>query len=244
MPVRCTLIVVALTVLVGWPGCADDRHVVCYEPPVSLEDLAPGLPVGQNQFQLLADESTVGRFACALAIGKYVPPVPDDGGPLRFVALTPAEQAWWTEQMRGVTAIRELVFLRPISARPDGQSVAALCAAAARLQASLVLLYAPGGLGPNSAEVVGVLYEAATRKPLATFHTALAIPDEEGRQQNPSGLPGDHREDDARYQAQRQFERQVLACLRELIVRDQPPATTQPHKWEKPLIERWWLPTR
>ncbi len=244
MPVRCTLTALALTPLAALLGCADDRHMVRYEAPVCLEDLAPGLAIAENQFTLLADENTVDRFACAMAIAKYVPPFPDDGGPLRFVPLAPAEQAWWTEQVRGVTAIRELVFLRPTSTRAEGQSVAAVCAAAARLKATLVLIYAPGGLGPNSAQVVGVLYEAATRKPLATFHTSATIHDEKGREQSPDGLPGDRREDDARYQAQRQFEQQVLACLRELIVRDQRPTTTQPHKWEKPLIERWWLPSR
>ena len=230
----------ALIAGLGLAGCNERPHMA-YDRPARLEQLAAGLPAAENAFRLLTDEPTVGRFACTLAIARFV--VQDEGG-LALVAMTPTEQAYWTEQMRGVAKLQDVVFLRPRSTRPEGDSTAVLCDTARRFGAPLLLIYAADALGPNSAQVLGVLYESATQRALATLHASSRMVDEEGQEESPDKKRGDHRGEDARCQAQRQFEAHTLACLRELMHHDSRPATTQPHKWDQPFIERWWIEYR
>lgn len=224
-------------------GCAKAPQVV-YEPPVSMDDLAPGLSAPDNNYALLGDMQTSGRFACPLAIAKFASRDHDDGPQIDLVAARPREQAYWTEQLRGIAAVREVIFLSPLTTRPNGSGVPNLCATARRLGAPLLLVYAPNGLGPNSAQVFGVLWDTAAVQPLATLHASSQILDDDGQEESPNDERGDHRDQDARYQAQRSFEHHLFACLRELIERDTPAPTTQPHRWEKPLVERWWIRTR
>ncbi|MEW6198906.1 MAG: hypothetical protein AB1601_09610 [Planctomycetota bacterium] len=234
----------ALLIVAGMlTGCQEPPPaVVRYEPPLRMDDLEAGLTFQPNGFQLLTDDTTTGRFPCPLAIAKYVPREVDTGGELQFCPLTPLEQAWWTEQVRGVNAIRDVIFLRPLSTRPAGQGLAALCDTAARLGAPWLLVYAPNGLGPNSAQVLGVLYDTSPPRALATLHAETVVVDALALETSPYQETGDQRDRDARYQVQRRFERLLLECLHALIQRDAPPTTTQPHKWDKPLLERWWLP--
>lgn len=233
----------ALVVLLVASNCRrPPEAVVRYEPPLRLDDLEAGLAYQPNGFRLLTDAPTDGRFPCPLAIAKFTPRESDSGGELHFAALAPLEQALWTEHLRGVNAVRDVIFLRPLSTRPEGQSLAALCAAAARLGAPLLLVYTPNGLGPNSAQVLGVLYDTNRQHPLATLHAEATILNALSLEVSPYQEAGDQRDQDARYQVQRQFEQHTRECLRELIRLDTPPPTTQPHKWDKPLLERWWLP--
>lgn len=240
--IRFTVLIAAVS---GLPGCASQEPVITYEPTVAMADLAPGVPSPDNTYRLLADEPTRGRFACGLAVAKFVPHDNDNGLNLEFEAMRPAEQAYWTEQFRGVWAIRKVMFLSPFTVRPNEPTVDNLCATANELGASLLMVYTPNGLGPNSAQVLGVLYDVPTRAAVAALHASSRFIDlEEGVEVSPNQEKGDHRDIDARYQAQREFEEHVLACVAELIRRDTPPPTTQPHRWHKPLVERWWIPGR
>jgi len=224
-------------------GCAT-RRSQGYEPRLDLSLLAPGLAAPDNAFTLLAEVHTEGRFACPLAVAKFGWAGDESAPALVFQTLSPEEEARWTEQVRGVAALRDLIFLRPLTVRPEEPTVANLCATAQRLGAPLLLVYAPNVFGPNSAQVFGVLYDTASCHALATLHVSRALRDEEGNEVSPAEKRGDHRDIDAPYQAQRAFEAQTVACLRELIHRDVPPATTQPHHWQQPLTERWWIRMR
>jgi hypothetical protein len=222
-------------------GCHERRHVA-YPPPLTMDELAAGLLTPDSDFALLTDQPTSGRFGCPLAIAKLAAgDAAGSAGPLVLAELRDNEQAYWTEQMRGVAAIQKLVFLRPRSIRPEEQSLATLCDTAGRLGAPLLLLYAPRQLGPNSAQVLGALYDAQSRQALATVRSSAQLFDEDGQESSPNDSRGDRRAQDAGYQAQRKFESYTLACLRELIHRDQAPASTQPHKWHQPYMERWWM---
>jgi hypothetical protein len=225
-------------------GCSLSDPVVVYEPPITLEDLVPGLSAPDNNYKLLADGTTSGRFACALAVAKFVPHENDHGLELSFEATRPNEQAYWTQQMRGVSDVREVAFLSPLTLRPDPPTIPNLCAAAEALDAALLLVYAPNGLGANSAQVVGAIYDVRSCEVIATLHASAQFFNEEGLEVSPNTRKTDQRDIDARFQAQRAFEGQALACMRELIQIDHMPPTTQPHRWRKPLVERWWIPKR
>jgi len=220
-------------------GCRQPAATT-YEPRMDLDDLVPGLDSPSNGYLLLTDEKTQGRFACGLAIAKFAPV--NGEGPLQLTPVKANEQAYWTEQLTGVSAVRDLAFLTPISTRPDGQAPAALCALAGRLNASLLLIYAPNRFAPNAAQVFGVLYDVERRSPIATLHTSIEFDEESGIAEPPDDEQGDHRDIDAAYQAPRAFEEQTLACLRELTTRDAFLPTTQPHKWQT--RDRWWIPTK
>ena len=127
-------------------GCAHKHHEVVYEPPRTMADLAPGLAAPDNGFMLLTDRVTQGRFACQIAIAKMIPQDAAEGE-LLLVALRPSEEAAWADQLRGVAAVQDLQFLRPLSLRPEGQSTINLCQSARRLGAPLLLVYVPNGLG-------------------------------------------------------------------------------------------------
>jgi hypothetical protein len=231
-----------LAILASLCGCGRPTAIM-YEPQLQMDDLAPGLQAPDNAYVLLTDQPTHGRFACGLAVAKFAPAHGD--GPLELVALKPNEQAYWAEKLTGISAIRELAFLTPVNTRSRGQGVEALCATAQRLEASLLLVYAPNRFGINSAQVLGVLYDVQERTPLATLHTSAQILDEDGEEEPLAEKRGDQREIDAAYCAPRAFEAQTVACLLELVGRDMPTATTQPHRWQVPEFdERWWIPSR
>lgn len=245
-------------------ACSQKQTLVTYEPAVGIGDLAADLTVPASGYALTAPGNTVGRFPCALAIARLaprdedtVPTTTSDDAPSAAVAplragawpleltlrpLRPMDEACWTERMRGLRALRDVIFLSPRSTKIEGQTPAALCAAAHRLGANLLVVYAASGLSANSAQSVGILYDTPTATPLATIYATARILDAEGIESSPNPRIGDHRRDDARYQAQRQFEGYVEAALRELVGRDQPSPSTQPSRWQTPLNERWWLP--
>ena len=222
-------------------GCHHPHTRLAVEPTVRMEDLVSGLPMPDGGYVLLTDESSTGRFACPLALAKLIPRVGEGAPELLFVAFEPHEEAYWEEGMRGVLALRDLQFLRPVSIRPEGQSVTAMCDGALRLGAPLLLIYVPNQLGPNSARVLGALYDTQTRVALATLCASSRVLNDDNEEVSPAKKRGDQRAQDAHYQAQRAFERQALACLTALIHRDTRPTTIQPNKWDQPFLERWWL---
>lgn len=242
---RSNVLLVALTVSVFTAGCAAEKHEFTCEPKLQMADLATGLPTPDNTFTLLSDQRTVGRFACVLAVAKLAPHEQEPGRELGFQPLRPQEEAQWTEAVRGLSSIRYVLFLTPKSLRLVGDDRDGLCTAAQRLGASLLLIYVPNTLGPNSAQVLGMLYDLESRAPLATFHASARFLDDDDQETTVDPHLGDQRHVDARYQAQRQIEQHVVACLRNLIEHDQPAPTTKPRKrWDRPFTERWWMPER
>lgn len=220
-------------------ACAKPEVPVTYEPQLALTALNEGLTTPAQGYELFASETTRGRFAAPVAIAELAWNA--DADALRLTSMQPLEEAYWTQRVRGIDAVRDVLFIRPLTTRPEGDSLPALCAAAHKLGAPLLLVYAQNAYGPNSAQALGVLYESGTQRVLATFRAARTVVDAEGVEVCLDEEKGDHREQDARYLAQREFENHVVACLRELILHDQPPATTQPHEWGQPYLERWWI---
>jgi len=219
-------------------GCAPQPGT--YERRIQMRELAADVAPVDNGYHTLVQEKTEGRFACSLAIAKLAPG--DEAGAINLVELTPAEEAYWTNAVCGVSEVRDLQFLSPISVRPDEPRTETLLGAAAAREASLLLLYAPNRYGPNSAQVLGVLYDVRTGQPIASLHASASFADEEGKEVAPDQMLGDHRETDACYQASRAYEQYLLGCLGELIHNDSPPPATQPHRWKTPPEQRWWLP--
>jgi hypothetical protein len=229
----------ALSLILTMPGCASEAPRV-YERQIHMRELAADVAPVENAFRLDVVEPTRGRFACSLAIAKLVPT--DEAGSVNLVPMTPAEEAYWVNAVCGLVEVRDLQFLSPLSVVPDKPDTETLRAAAAAREATLMLLYAPNRYGPNSAQVLGVLYDVASGRPLAALHASANFLDEEGQEVSVDPETGDHRDRDAYYQASRAYEQHLIECLGQLIRSDSAAPTTQPHRWETPPSQRWWLP--
>ncbi len=239
---RLTLVTLAAAVFLPWLLGCHGSQTVRVQPRLSMDDLVPGLGPVDNTHLLLSREPTVGRFTCSLAIARFDSRGETFHPQLELSDIPPAEQAHWVEAFRGVSDIREMVFLSRISSQNGRRDPESLCAVARRFGAPLLLIYTPNRHGPNTAQVLGVLYDVATTRPIATLHAGARFVDDNGRETAPEHIRGDRRDWDARYQAARAFEKHAQACLTELVLLDSPPPTTQPHEWQKPWPERWWVP--
>ena len=237
MRTAVALTILLITALFSLVGCANKQAIV-YQRQIQIEELAPDVAPVDNAFRLLTDEATRGRFGCGLAIAKLLPG--EASGSVHLVAATLAEEGYWVSALCGVSEVRDLEFLTPINVRPDEPTTESLCAAAAALNADLLLMYAPNRYGPNSAQVLGVLYDVHGCQPLAVLHASATYLDEEGVETPPDNEWGNQRAVDACYQASRAYERHLLCCLRDLIEKDEP-LPVQPHHWDTPAQERWWL---
>lgn len=231
------LAVVTLLVLAG---CTGEKPPAAYDRPVMVAAFESGAPTPDNAYTLLVDEPTTGRFTCSLAVARYAPT--EDG--IELVAIRQRDQSYWTQQFRGVDAIRDVLFVDPFATRPFGQDLTAVRDAARKLNARLLLLHAPTRTGPNSAAVIGVLYDVDSLTLLATLHASAQFLDDEGEEPDLDASKGDKRNRDALFQAQRRFESHTLECIHALLLRDQQPATTQPHRWHQPFLDPHSPPPR
>lgn len=222
-------------------GCAARKEAPrVYERQIKLSELAADVPTPKNAFQLRDFERTTGRFACSLAIAKFTWDESSDS--IKFRRTSKMEEAAWVEATRGLSELTDLQFLDPIDTVPNPPTLEFLCGAARDLNTALLLVYIPNRFGPNSAQVLGVLYDSFTGRPLASLHTNAEYLDESGVESPPDELKGDHRQSDAYYQACRAYERLLVRCLGALIDQDAPSTETQPHRWTTPPDQRWWIP--
>ena len=227
-----------------WPwllGC-DKSVAIDIQPRLSLDDLTPGLSEPENAYHLLDNRATVGRFACGLAIARFESIGTAFAPHLELSDIEPAEQAYWIEAFRGVSSIREMVFFSSISSENGRRDPESLCAVARRHHAPLLLIYTSNRYGPNTAQVLGVLYDVESVTPIATLHSAARFVNESGVETAPEGEDDDLRDSNALYQAARAFENHSRICMTALIALDSPSPTKQPHDWDKPWPERWWVP--
>lgn len=234
---------IGLSALLTLVGCSQKNATpAAYAPDFDLADVAQPLQVVENAYFLLDDEKSTGRFPCTLALARRdVSADPNAGDNL--AVLVPRDEAHWTETFRGLAGVRDVMFIGPVAMRAYGNNIAQRCAVARKLGADLLLDYAYGQTGPNSAKLVGVLYETASVRPLATMHAQQTIRDADGAEAPPKEVwqaadddvdEPDIRDYDAVYQAKRAFERHALDCIRILLERDRPAPTTQPHRWSRP----------
>lgn len=219
----------------------------CQEPPkidvqrvVKFDELSPGITRVENGYITFDNEPTTGRFSSGLAISKL--DLEAEADKLVCVQMTPREQAFWGRTLEGVSEVRGLYFLGPVDVKPDRPTTTRLCKAARNQNAGLLLLYASNRYGENAAQKLGILYDTYTAAPVAVLHAERRFVDQEGLEVAPEGVTGDQRELDAQYQAMRAFEQELIDCLSELIELDRPTPATQPHRWQTPPGQRWWLP--
>lgn len=228
------VLLIAVTGLLG--GCATTPPRA-YDAPVNLADFARELKVPDEGYLLFASE-TEGRFPCTLAVSKLTTRQDPFGCGVMIheCGLEPAEQARWTTTFRGSSQIRDLVFLTPITLQPGEADRSARCVTADRLGAPLLLEYVANQLGPNSAELTGIIYDTATCDVLATLNVYRVQTDAAGIEQPPGVIAEEREVTDARpfdafHQAREAFHQAARAAVVELIALDSRPERKQGHRW-------------
>lgn len=200
--------------------------------------LAQAVTVSDNGFELLGKQDSKGRFPAALAVVRLDKPNPlfvsDD--PLFVsergweVATLPTEEAvWWNTLFKSVPQSRAVCILDRVGVISPDCDLKQVIEAAKRIRIELCLIYGPRSVPDNCAGLAGVILDVNSGQYLAYVQSQAGIFDFEPPRPDRSKYDRSHQ--DVNYLSARRFERQVRACMLELIDRDQPATTTQPSPW-------------
>ncbi len=229
----------SLGVMLCFAGCRAPLPPPACDARVDFTVFGPDVPRTENGYRLVGDHPTQGRFPCTLAIAR-LERASGSTDAFAVVDVSPFEQAHWVETFRGCRPIRDLCFLSARQVKLAGDPITGLLTAARGIQAQLLLLHVPNHYAPHTVQVIGVVYEVASGRPLAALHAESDLPPLE-EDEPLDELHGDHRAVDPRYQAARQFEQTALACVGAQVNLDHVPADKQPHRW-LPLYPYCWQP--
>lgn len=223
-------------------GChKPDPPPAAYVGPTLTEaDLGLSSPVqsGENGYVLLEKAATRGLFPAGLAVVRLDKPNPlvvcDD--PLfvcdrgwELSTLRPEEAAYWNMLFKTVAKARGVFIMdRQSAISPDCDLKDVVRAMRAR-NVELCLIYGPRLVPDGSAGLAGVILDVASGEYLAYVQSEAGVLDFEPPR--PDRPKHDQSHQDVNYIAARRFEKQVRACVLDLIERDERPATTQPSPW-------------
>ncbi len=228
----------ALTVPVLLTACAGKRkNEWVPRPRVHWEDLSTAAVARVEEgYQIQVPTPTRGVFPASLGITRLAveetsPPRAPSGRRRTLLTDPRNEFLHWNRTLDDLLAVSE-VF--PVSQTDLGGGPAdpeQIIAAFHALHARLGLVYAVNELSPTKAEMIGVLYDTQTQKPMAAIRaTAESV---EGPPA-PLSLKKTERDawtSDARALVRRRFQQYVHACMRELILQDELERVSVPEGW-------------
>jgi hypothetical protein len=207
----------------------------------------------QNGFHVLIPQPTRGLFPAAMAVSRVAFETPSGDlygyndpriaeSPRRLCADPRNEFLQWNRAFDSLMAVSE-VF--PIVERDLGggpAEPAQILAAFRALHAKIGLIYGVNEITADKAEMFGVLYEVESGRGLAALHAQAEslIPFVE----RVEGSEFDLWETDARAIVRTRFEKLLFACLRELIIHDEPERIDAPEGWTPagPIMPVEWPP--
>jgi hypothetical protein len=238
---RCVLMA-ALIIGPVLGGChKPDPPPVAYAGPTLVEaDLGLASPVQAeaNGYVVLERASSQGLFPSSLAVVRLDKPNPlfvcedplfvcDRGW--EVATLKPEEGVYWSLLLRTVPQAQAVILMDRQSVLSPDCDLAQVIDAMRRQRIGLCLIYGPRLVPDGAAGLAGVIIDVATGEYMAYVQSeAGALDFEPPRPDRPHG---DRAHQDVNYLAARRFEKQVRACVLELIDRDERPATTQPSPW-------------
>lgn len=227
-------------------GCAPDRvETWTPKPRVLWEDIAlQSTETANNEYKILTSEPTTGLFPVSIAVTRVA--LEEDRVSRvaweRLLRDPRNEFLMWNSSFDDQMAISE-VF--PIAERDLGGAEVRperILSAMKALGARIGFLYAVNELAEDESEMLGTLFDTRSDQVLATIHAqAASIPPPD------NGYPPENTvqwETDSRALVRYKFECLVHACVRELILRDQPGAIESPDGWTPvgPILPVEWPP--
>ena len=221
----------ALTVAAG---CAQ-KHVETWtpKPKVQWTDISTEpVPALTNEYRIVVPQPTRGLFPASIGVTRVAVKSEDEettGRKLHLVRDPRNEFLQWNSAFDDQMAVSE-VF--PIAQRDLGGAEAAaeqIIAANRALHARISLIYAMNELSETQTEMIGTLYDTETAQRIAAFHAEAfsILPLEEEQNRDPIDLW----KTDSKALVRTKFERHVYACIRELILGDEPAPVEAPTGW-------------
>ncbi len=217
-------------------GCQAPKEPIVWtpKPGVGWSHVATqAVAEPHDSYQIVTTRQTTGLFPANMSVTR-ISLEPDKG---QASVIQPGlyadprnEFLQWNTAFDDQMAVSE-VF--PIDQRDLGGGQAdpvQILAAFRALHARLGLIYAVNELSETESEMFGVLYDTEANEPLAAIHAqALSVspPTEEPDKDKRVNMW----ETDSRALVRAKFERQVHACVRELIRKDQPALVETPTGW-------------
>ena len=206
-------------------GCGEKRAQVWRPQPLVHWDHLSTQSVDSvhNGYRIVAPRPTHGLFPASLVVTRLAVALsdePTDATQVFLLADPRNELLRWNRALDDQMAISEVfpVVERDLGGwRADPEQILSTFRA---LDARLGLIYGVNELSETESEMIGILYDIKSLQPLASLHAqaVTVVPLEEEENDKPADLW----ETDCRALVRKQFERFVHACIRELILHDEP----------------------
>jgi hypothetical protein len=203
------------------------------------------LPPVRNDYRILLEQPTSGLFPASMAVSRVAMDdriAPHHVGRPRLLTDPRNEFLRWNRAFDNLMALSE-VF--PIAERTLGGGAAEpeqILAAYRALDARLGFVYAVNELSETETEIMGVMYETKTLQPIACMHAhaGSTLPPDEATKKNETPNLW---ETDSRALVRERMEKLVHACLRQLILGDQPAGLEDRGGWKHlPVRPAEWPP--
>lgn len=246
----CSLLI-GIGLLNGCSPSKTKQEVWTAKPQVIWADLCnTNVQWHHNSYTLLTNGPTKGLFPAEIAVTR-VAREQDENNPAitrrRLLRDPQNEFLQWNKTLDDQMAI-SAVF--PIAERDLGGAEPGpdhINAAMRALQADLGLIYAFNEISESKSEMFGALYDTSLGWPVAVIHaSAETVNPPEG--DDPENQEAHEEltawETDSRALTRHKFDRLVYACVRELIMRDQPADVSAPEGWVPvgPIMPVQWPP--
>lgn len=237
-------------------GCAHrDAESWTRPPQVNWADLCnANVHWRRNHFTLLTKGPTKGMFPAEIAVTRISREEDETRQGIvraKLVRDPRNEFLQWNRTFDDQMAI-SAVF--PVAQRDLGggdPTPERINAAMRALHAGIGLIYAFNQVSEHESEMFGTLYDASLGWPLATIHASAKSLTPPAKQDDDDEAEDAYEdltmwEKDSHALARQAFERLFYACIRELIMRDQPAEVTAPDGWVPvgPIMPVQWPPFR
>lgn len=231
-----------------FPGCSrnDDDEVCTQAEPDAIAVAPADLGIGDQAITTpgahrLDTAPSVGRFPAGFSVVRVSAILDNTSGArcLKTAFIPDDQAAFWNQLFDTLPPIRETTILRDLGIHPRGAKWQDFLRESLRLKCNLCLLYARVDDDAGNAELLGVLWDASSGTPIATYRIGLDYDEdtleaceEHDHRGSPLCQPEVH--------AQGELRLMVRDTLWDLVGHDQRNPTTQPSPWlsDDPLSPR------
>lgn len=239
-----TLAVVAASLTAGCAAKRVEFQLPVYGRTFWRHITTEPAPRVEDQYRIVVDEPTEGLFPANLGVTRVsVELLAEQVGMERPVLLTDPRNEFlrWNAALDDLFAVSEVFPISEFDLGGGPVEPEQILAAFRALHARLGLVYAMNRMRDDRSEILAVLYDSVTTKPLAYFHaSAKSIEPPEVNDKEPRNL----RKTDSEALVRIKFEQMVHSCVRALILHDEPGEVETPTGWrraERGPVE--WPPT-
>ncbi|MFO0972218.1 MAG: hypothetical protein U1A27_02095 [Phycisphaerae bacterium] len=214
------------------PDRSQPRLAVVDDLPTARELGVAESAIPKRGFAVIEQGASFGRFPTGLAVAKVAAREPAGGRRrLELLEVNRKDAARWNHLLNLQPLVRAALVMGPYGLPRGSVVLDDVLGQATTLGCELCLVYAEGGNPDTDTELMGVLFEAAARRPLAVFH-ALSQMTRDEIETCQHDNPLDYRSCCAEFAASRDLEESVVAAMWQLSRADRPVNTTQPNPWQ------------